>query len=111
MPTSTTADPSLPRLDWPAEVMSPQQVADTVALTAKTVRRHIRHGRLRAVRFGATGGYRIHRDDAQRWVAEHVVGALAPVLSVDQRVARARGPLARAPKAAVPPWHSSGRAR
>ena len=48
-------DGSLPRAElppysWPADLMTARQVAETVLLTPKTVRQHIRLGRLRAVR-------------------------------------------------------------
>ena len=70
-------------------------------LTPKTVRQHIRLGRLRAVRFGERGGYRIRREDAQAWVAAHVVRERRND-SVDRMVDRRRFPLAGAPRAAVP---------
>jgi len=46
----------VPAFAWPAEMMTVRQVADTVLLTPKTVRQHIRAGRLRAVRFGERSG-------------------------------------------------------
>jgi hypothetical protein len=80
--------------------MTAHQVADTVLLTPKTVRQHIRLGRLRAVRFGERGGDRVRREDAQAWVSAHVV---AEELGVDQLVARRRrSVLAGAP--ATVPW-------
>ncbi len=95
----------LPEYSWPADLMTVSQVAATVLLTPKTVRQHIRGGQLHAVRLHARGGYRVRREDAQAWVAAHVVGVEREGRSVDQLVAarRRRGLLAGAPKAARPP--------
>ena len=90
----------VPQFAWPAELMTVRQVADTVLLTPKTVRQHIREGSLRAVRFGERSGYRVTAADAQAWVAAHVV-VQAQRASVDQLIRRSR--LAGAPRAAVPP--------
>jgi excisionase family DNA binding protein len=76
--------------------------ADTVRLTTKTVRQHIRAGRLRAVQFGQGSGYRVHRTDAQSWVEALVVGRDERE-GVDRVVGRRRSRLAGAPKAARPP--------
>lgn len=91
----------LPAYAWPAELMTARQVADTVLLTPKTVRQHIRAGNLRAVRFGPRGGYRITRADAQAWVADHVVRVQVERGGVDELIRRSR--LAGAPRAAAPP--------
>ena len=98
-----SADFELGRLDWPADLMTATQVAQTVQLTAKTVRTHIRRGQLRAVRFGTRGGYRIRAEDAQAWVAQHLVVA-AESESIDALVARRRrSALAGAPPALARP--------
>jgi excisionase family DNA binding protein len=97
-----TTDDELPIYAWPAELMTVRQVADTVLLTPKSVRRHIRAGRLRAVQFTEGAGYRVHRADAQTWVAALVVGRPARE-GVDRTIGRRRSGLAGAPKAAMPP--------
>jgi excisionase family DNA binding protein len=54
--------PELPDYPWPRETMTVAEVATTIRFTAKTVRQHIRRGRLRAVQFEDGGPYSIHRD-------------------------------------------------
>ena len=95
-----------PVFAWPAELMTVRQIADTVLLTPKTVRQHIRAGRLRAVRFGERAGYRVTAVDAQAWVADHVVAVRAERSSVDQLVRLSR--LGGAPRAAKPPSAGGG---
>jgi excisionase family DNA binding protein len=100
--TTAASGADLPTYTWPAELMTVRQVADTVLPRPKTVRQHIRGGRLRAVRFGQGSGYRIHRTDAQSWVEALVVGRDERE-GVDRVVGRRRSGLAGAPKAARPP--------
>jgi excisionase family DNA binding protein len=96
----------LPAFDWPSDVMTVAEVSAAVRLTPKTVRQHIRAGRLRSVRFGSR--YRVHRADAQAWVETHIVKH-DERLSIDQVIARRRSTLAGAPRAARPATSGSGR--
>ena len=76
-----------PLFPWPDDVMTVAQVAAAVRMTPKTVRLHIRRGRLRAVRFEG-GPYRVRRDDAQRWIDAQLVAPDAGALAVDRHIAR-----------------------
>ena len=77
----------VPQFPWPDEVMTVAQVAAVVKMTPKTVRLHIRRGRLRAVQF-EDGPYRVRRDDAQRWIEAQLVVPDAGALAVDRHIAR-----------------------
>jgi RHS repeat-associated protein/excisionase family DNA binding protein len=46
-----------PQLDWPSQLMTAAEVAAVLRITPKTVREHIRRGRLRALRIDGTGPY------------------------------------------------------
>ncbi len=76
-----------PQFAWPAEIMTCAEVAQVVRMTPKTVRLHIRRGRLRAVRFDG-GPYRVRAEDAQRWVAAQLVRPDEGALAVDRLIAR-----------------------
>jgi excisionase family DNA binding protein len=78
-----------PQFAWPAEVMTCTEVAKTVRMTPKTVRLHIRRGRLRAVQFDG-GPYRVRREDAQRWIEAQLVEPDAGALAVDRHLARTK---------------------
>lgn len=72
---------------WLDEVMTVAQVAAVVKMTPKTVRLHIRRGRLRAVQF-EDGPYRVRREDAQRWIEAQLVVPDGGAHAVDRHIAR-----------------------
>jgi excisionase family DNA binding protein len=76
---------------WPEEIMTVAQVAAVVKMTPKTVRLHIRRGRLRAVQF-EDGPYRVRREDAQSWIEAQLVVPDAGALAVDRHIARTAEP-------------------
>ena len=76
-----------PHFAWPAEMMTCAEVAQVVRMTPKTVRLHIRRGRLRAVQFDG-GPYRVRAEDAQRWIEAQLVEPDAGALAVDRHIAR-----------------------
>ena len=76
-----------PEFAWPADLMTARQVADTVLLTPKTVRQHIRRGHLRAIQLD-TGPYRVRAVDAQRWVDEQLVTPDDGALALDRYLRR-----------------------
>ena len=78
-----------PQFPWPEPIMTAAQVAQTVRMTPKTVRLHIRRGRLRAVQFDG-GPYRVRAEDAQRWIEEQLVAPDAGALAVDRHIARSQ---------------------
>jgi excisionase family DNA binding protein len=67
--------------------MTVAQVAAVVRMAPKTVRLHIRRGRLRAVQFDG-GPYRVRAEDAQRWIEAQLVGPDAGALAVDRHILR-----------------------
>lgn len=91
------ADRELPEYPWAHETMTVAQVAATIDRHPKTVRDHIKAGRLRAVQFEDRRPYSIHRDDAQAWVASYVIGAQE---GLDRQVTRRRAGLAGVPRPA-----------
>ena len=88
-PRGPTLSEDAPQFAWPAEVMTCAEVAEVVRMTPKTVRLHIRRGRLRAVQFDG-GPYRVRRDDAQRWIEAQLVAPDAGALAVDRLIARSQ---------------------
>ena len=77
-------------LAWPADVMTAAEVAAVLRITAKTVREHIRRGRLRAMRIDANGPYRVRAVDAQEWADALLVAPDAGALAVDRYLATGR---------------------
>ena len=62
-----------PRPHVTDRLLTPQDIADRCQISAKTVLRAIRAGRLRACRLGTRGGFRIHPADAETWIASCMV--------------------------------------
>lgn len=79
-----------PLLDWPAPLMTASEVATVLRVTPKTVREHIRRGRLRALRIDGTGPYRVRDVDAQAWAEAQLVAPDAGALAVDRYVTSGR---------------------
>lgn len=77
-------------LAWPAEVMTAAEVAAVLRITPKTVREHIRRGRLRAMRIDGAGPYRVRAVDAQEWADGLLVAPDAGALAVDRYVTSSR---------------------
>lgn len=50
------------------ELLTVQEVAGRLKLNPETVRRWLRQGKLRALRFGGSGGYRVPGSEVQRLV-------------------------------------------
>ena len=86
MDAALTAEPM--SFDWPAQVMTVDEVAAVVRVTGKTVRQHIRRGHLRAMQLDGTGPYRIRAEDAQRWAESQLVKPDSGALAVDRYVRR-----------------------
>ena len=79
-----------PLLDWPAPLMTASEVAAVLRVTPKTVREHIRRGRLRALRIDGTGPYRVRDVDAQAWAQAQLVDPDVGALAVDRYVTSGR---------------------
>lgn len=54
-------------------------VAQLCQVHCKTVTRAIQAGRLRAVRLGRRGAYRIRPEDLDQWIADSAIGPPAPM--------------------------------
>ncbi|MEA2305287.1 MAG: hypothetical protein QOH43_2567 [Solirubrobacteraceae bacterium] len=64
--------------------MTAAEVAGVLRITPKTVRQHIRRGRLRGIRIDGTGPYRVRATDAQAWADAQLVEPDAGALAVDR---------------------------
>ena len=53
------------------EYLSPNEIAEYLGVSPFTIRRYIKLGELRAVKL--LGGFRVHRDDLQRFLKAHEV--------------------------------------
>lgn len=65
-------------------LLTPADVAERCQVSAKTVIRAIRAGRLRAYRLGTRGAYRLRADDVEAWLAESAVQTVVVPLPVRQ---------------------------
>lgn len=79
-----------PLLEWPSPLMTAAEVAAVLRITPKTVREHIRRGRLRALRIDGTGPYRVRDVDAQAWAQAQLVEPDLGALAVDRFVTSGR---------------------
>ena len=79
-----------PRLEWPSALMTAAEVAAVLRITPKTVRQHIRRGRLRAIRIDGSGPYRVRAADAQAWAESQLVEPDGGGLAVDRWVTSGR---------------------
>lgn len=55
------------------EYLSPNEIAELLGVSPFTIRRYIKLGELKAVKL--LGGFRVHRDDLQRFLKAHEVNA------------------------------------
>lgn len=72
------------------EYLSPNEVAELLGVSPFTIRRYIKLGELKAVKL--LGGFRIHRDDLQRFLKAHEVNAAEDDLSAEGPPVEAPGP-------------------
>lgn len=79
-----------PKLEWPSPLMTAAEVAAVLRITPKTVREHIRRGRLRALRIDGTGPYRVPAGAAQEWAERQLVEPDLGALAVDRYVTSGR---------------------
>jgi excisionase family DNA binding protein len=75
-------------------LLTPSDVAASCQVSAKTVLRAIRAGRLRAYRLGARGSYRIRPSDVDAWLDDQEV---QPVVAPLRAVTPVPGPSPAAP--------------
>lgn len=71
------------------EYLSPNEVAELLGVSPFTIRRYIKLGELKAVKL--LGGFRVHRDDLQRFLKAHEVNSGEEDLS-DEALVEAPGP-------------------
>ena len=55
------------------EYLSPNEIAELLGVSPFTIRRYIKLGELKAVKL--LGGFRVHRDDLQRFLKAHEVNS------------------------------------
>jgi excisionase family DNA binding protein len=56
------------------ELLTVQQVAEYLQLNPATVRKWLREGRLAGIHFGGVAGWRIRREDLQRFIDQQKKG-------------------------------------
>jgi excisionase family DNA binding protein len=64
------------------EYLSPNEIAELLGVSPFTIRRYIKLGELRAVKL--LGGFRVHRDDLQRFLKAHEVNSTHEQLSPEE---------------------------
>ena len=64
------------------EYLSPNEIAELLGVSPFTIRRYIKLGELKAVKL--LGGFRVHRDDLQRFLKAHEVNSNQGELSPEE---------------------------
>ncbi len=82
------------------EYLSPNEIAEYLGVSPFTIRRYIKLGELKAVKL--LGGFRVHKDDLQRFLKAHEVNPSEEELDPEEVTEPASAPL-RAPVAETPP--------
>lgn len=72
------------------EYLSPNEIAELLGVSPFTIRRYIKLGELRAVKL--LGGFRVHRDDLQRFLKAHEVNSAEEELSSEEVAADKAAP-------------------
>lgn len=72
------------------EYLSPNEVAELLGVSPFTIRRYIKLGELKAVKL--LGGFRVHREDLQRFLKAHEVNSTDEDLSPVEATAEAAPP-------------------
>ncbi len=65
------------------EYLSPNEIAEYLGVSPFTIRRYIKLGELRAVKL--LGGFRVHRDELQRFLKAHEVNPAEEALSPEEQ--------------------------
>ncbi|MGE5139075.1 MAG: helix-turn-helix domain-containing protein [Rudaea sp.] len=92
------------------EYLSPNEIAELLGVSPFTIRRYIKLGELRAVKL--LGGFRVHRDDLQRFLKAHEVNPSEEELESDEAAAEPAAPIPAPPRETEHihrPAHSSTR--
>ncbi len=94
-----------PRVAVQREYLSPNEIAEVLGVSPFTIRRYIKMGELRAVKL--LGGFRVHRDELQRFLKAHEVNpaeeALLPEEQPEAEAEPPSPPAATSPAPAVRP--------
>lgn len=64
------------------EYLSPNEIAEYLGVSPFTIRRYIKLGELRAVKL--LGGFRVHRDELQRFLKAHEVNPAEEALEPEE---------------------------
>jgi excisionase family DNA binding protein len=82
------------------EYLSPNEIAEYLGVSPFTIRRYIKLGELRAVKL--LGGFRVHRDELQRFLKAHEVNPAEEELEPEEVEHEPTPPQASAPSAPSP---------
>ncbi len=82
------------------EYLSPNEIAELLGVSPFTIRRYIKLGELRAVKL--LGGFRVHRDDLQRFLKAHEVNPAEEEL-LPEETAADKAPVDKPPVERVAP--------
>ncbi len=82
------------------EYLSPNEIAEYLGVSPFTIRRYIKLGELKAVKL--LGGFRVHKDDLQRFLKAHEVNPAEEELEPEEVTEPAHAPLL-APVPETPP--------
>ncbi len=82
------------------EYLSPNEIAEYLGVSPFTIRRYIKLGELKAVKL--LGGFRVHKDDLQRFLKAHEVNPAEEELEPEETPEAAPAPLL-APAPETPP--------
>jgi excisionase family DNA binding protein len=81
------------------EYLSPNEIAELLGVSPFTIRRYIKLGELRAIKL--LGGFRVHRDELQRFLKAHEVNPTEEEL-LPEEVATEKAEPASLPSPSVP---------
>lgn len=77
------------------EYLSPNEIAEVLGVSPFTIRRYIKLGELKAVKL--LGGFRVHRDDLQKFLKAHEVNPAEEALDPEET------PVSSPPSSPSPP--------
>ncbi len=83
------------------EYLSPNEIAEVLGVSPFTIRRYIKMGELRAVKL--LGGFRVHRDELQRFLKAHEVNPTEEELLPEEEPESDAEPSALPPAASPAP--------
>lgn len=83
------------------EYLSPNEIGEVLGVSPFTIRRYIKLGELKAVKL--LGGFRVHRDDLQKFLKAHEVNPAEEALEPDEHTVSSLSPSASPPAPVAAP--------